>query len=409
MTLEPNPAALDEARGVALPGDCWPVSSIRIARSVSEIEEIREVWSSWEGHRDSDIDFYLAFIESSPETVRPHVIVIYRKERPDAMLIGRLEQVRIELKIGYLHLPEFQANCLTFVQGGLRGNASADNSRELVSSIMNSLHNREAEVAFLHFADVESAIHLAARTIPNVLSRDHLFQPSVHYRMALPKNAENALSHLSKNHRKDIRRMAKKLTDAGPVRTSCYRTPDDVARILADMEEVAQKTYQRGLGVGFSDTVQTRRMLHLCAEKGFLRAYFLYLDETPISYWVGTVCDSVFCSDYLAFDPRFGEYSPGTFLQTKVIEELCRSGVAQIDFGPGEALYKQRLATETSQTVSVYIYGPGLKALMINAGRTATGQLERFLRNALQRTWLYSRIKKSWRLQRTPKNDQEVA
>ena len=43
MTLEPNPAALDEARGVALPGDCWPVSSIRIARSVSEIEEIREV------------------------------------------------------------------------------------------------------------------------------------------------------------------------------------------------------------------------------------------------------------------------------------------------------------------------------------------------------------------------------
>ena len=80
------------------------------------------------------------------------------------MLIGRLEQVRIELKIGYLHLPEFQANCLTFVQGGLRGNASADNSRELVSSIMNSLHNREAEVAFLHFADVESAIHLASRS-----------------------------------------------------------------------------------------------------------------------------------------------------------------------------------------------------------------------------------------------------
>ena len=43
---------------------------IRIARSPSEAEALREVWTAWGGKRDSDIDFVLMIIESYPEALR---------------------------------------------------------------------------------------------------------------------------------------------------------------------------------------------------------------------------------------------------------------------------------------------------------------------------------------------------
>lgn len=102
---------------------------IRIARSPSEVEALREVWIRWGGHRDSDIDFVLTIIESYPEALRPHVISIYRDGQPDAILIGRLERKRIPFKIGYLKVFRPWARCLTFVYGALRGNAYSKTRR----------------------------------------------------------------------------------------------------------------------------------------------------------------------------------------------------------------------------------------------------------------------------------------
>src|ERR1035437_4668742 len=75
--------------------------SVRIARSIGEVEAIREIWTAWKSHRDSDIDFCLEFVWSGEAFIRPHVIVIYRYGRPDAMLVGRLERARMNSKVGY--------------------------------------------------------------------------------------------------------------------------------------------------------------------------------------------------------------------------------------------------------------------------------------------------------------------
>jgi len=40
-------------------GECQEIE-IRTARSLPEIEELRESWMAWPSHRDSDIDFYLS-------------------------------------------------------------------------------------------------------------------------------------------------------------------------------------------------------------------------------------------------------------------------------------------------------------------------------------------------------------
>ena len=65
---------------------------IRVARSLCEVEALREPWSAWPGHRDSDIDFHLMKLQSDPEVVRPHVIALYQSGKPQAVLVGRLER-----------------------------------------------------------------------------------------------------------------------------------------------------------------------------------------------------------------------------------------------------------------------------------------------------------------------------
>ena len=57
---------------------------------------MRRVWSAWPSHRDSDIDFCLEFGWTREEVVRPHVILVYRDGKADAMLVGWIEKTRLE-------------------------------------------------------------------------------------------------------------------------------------------------------------------------------------------------------------------------------------------------------------------------------------------------------------------------
>ena len=88
---------------------------VRIIRDFAGIEEIREVWSAWHNHPNSDIDFYLTILRSMPGEVRPYIVMLYRGEAPQAMLIGRLENGQIDLKFGYKTLLKPKARVLTFI------------------------------------------------------------------------------------------------------------------------------------------------------------------------------------------------------------------------------------------------------------------------------------------------------
>ena len=142
------------------------------------------------------------------------------------------------------------------------------------------------------------------------------------------------------------------------MKVSCYREPGELDDVIPQVEEIAKKTYQRGLGVGFQDTEEIRRRLRFCAEKGWLRVYVLHLGDLPCAFWIGTLYHGCFCSDYLAFDPNFGAYSPGTFLLMKVVEEFCGAGVKEIDFGPGEGRYKEQFGNLPSNEASIFVSHP---------------------------------------------------
>jgi hypothetical protein len=388
-----------EPRMALLP-ESTPGTTVHVARSVGEVEAIREVWSAWNNDRDTDIDFCLQYVWERDGFIRPHVIVIYRDGRPDAMLVGRLEHSRTDLKIGYFRLLKVRTRLLTFAHGGLLGNDSPENSEQFLKSISNALRNGEAEMALLHQIGADTCLYQKALTVPGFATRDYLVKPSVHNVMKLPGTIDEVYGALSGGHRSELRRKRKKILKvfSGSVAVRCFREPDELEDALSDIEQIAAKSYQRGLGVGFQDSEQMRHRLRLCAQKGWLRIYLLTLDSKASAFWAGTVYKGRFCSDYLGFDSQFGDYSPGTFLLTEMIDDLCRSGVREIDFGLGAGRYKERFGNSKSAEASIYIYAPTLKGFALNALRTVTGLVDDVLRSALERTNLLPRIKKLWRM-----------
>ena len=50
---------------------------IETFRTKSELEVVRDFWSSAHTHRDADFEFYQFISELFPHVVRPHVIAVY--------------------------------------------------------------------------------------------------------------------------------------------------------------------------------------------------------------------------------------------------------------------------------------------------------------------------------------------
>lgn len=398
--MEP-PAATSEQYEPSVPSTAGsaPAIEIRVARSAAEVEAIREIWSSWNLSRDTDIDYCLEFVWSMEEFERPHVIVLYRNGKPDAALLGRIERTKMAQRIGYLQLPGIQARLLTFPSDGFLGNASPENSEVFVRCVLSALRQGEADAAVLEQVGMESAILQNALRLPNVAGRDHVLKPVPHSVLNLSDDTEALWQGLSSGVRADVRRKKRKLLRefGSKAKVQCFRKAAELDSAIPLVEMIAQKTYQRALDVGFRDTEQMRRRLRFFADRGWLRMYLLTLNDEPSAFWVGCVCNGNFFSDYLAFDPKFGEHSPGTFLLGEVIEDLCRSGVLKLNFGAGEGRYKERFSNCHWTEASVYIFAPSLKGVLLNVLRTTVGVLGNRLKQGLERTKLLPTVKRVWR------------
>jgi hypothetical protein len=203
---------------------------IRVARTVLEVEALREPWTTWGGHRDSDIDFVLMIIESYPEALRPHVIALYRNGQPDAVLIGRLERKRLSFKVGYLNIFRPMSRCLTFVYGAFRGNQSRENAEKLLGEVLDCLKHDEADLALLEFVPTNSALYEFGLKLPSRFGRDSLPAQQAHELMAIPKTIDEVYRRMSSDRRIEIRRRIRKF-QANPdnvPKVVCYRETADI-------------------------------------------------------------------------------------------------------------------------------------------------------------------------------------
>jgi len=379
---------------------------VKVFREIADLETIRPIWESWPGNRDSELDSYLTFLRSNPGSVRPHVVVVYRDAAPDAILVGRMDIDSIRCRLGYLRL-DLPAKILCFVYGALRGNPSRENCDLIVNSILESLSSREADAAYMNFIRQDSDLCRISLKKPSPLSRDYIQITQPHFAATLPASVESFYKGLSSGARWQTKSKQKKLLKAygDKAKIRCFRDGSELDAMVQDLEYVAKKSYQRGLGVGFNDGPETRESLRLLASKGRLRAYVLYLADRPCAFWVGDINGNTFGSDWLAFDSEFAKYSPGMFLILKVIEGFCdgnREGVTAVDFATGHAQYKEVLSNQEWRETCSYIFAPTLKGISLNFAWTLIGGMDKAIKKALSSTGFLQRIKKGWRARARP-------
>lgn len=376
---------------------------VKTFRTVQDIELLRDKWTEWGMHPNADIDFYCMILAQRPEIVRPHVLAVYRDDSLDAILVGRIENASIGLNFGYSVLSKVHARRLTFIRGGFLGNRSPENGEALVSEVLRSAKQEKVDlVLFSHF-DSNCTLVQVARRSRSYCFRDHAAESQAYRCMSVPPTLDHLYQRLSPKVRKNLKWQAKKLLGDFPdqVRIVAFTGMDDLDLMFQDIERIAGKTYQRGLGTGFEDVPEMRSRMKLLAGKGWLQSHVLYIGDQPAAFWVGTLFRGVVHSNFMGYDTAFSKYSVGMFLLLQTIKEYCdersEGNIVEIDFGLGDAQYKEVLADRVSQECSINMFAPTPKGLWLNLLVTPPALANKWAKKLLAKTGMLQKVKKGWR------------
>ena len=374
--------------------------TLRVAKTIPEVEELKDTWKLWCEDPNADIDYFLASARCRTDFVRPHVMVVYRDGQPDCMLIGRLEHTSLSLNAGYTTLFRPRVRRLFFVQGGFLGNQSQQNSAFLVQGIMSCLQHGEADTAeFLRLRE-DSSLYCASREKASFLRRGHGMPVHEHRSVRLPDSFDAFLHGLSRKNRHELRRHEKKLTAdfAGQMRIHCYRKEEELGDLAREVNKVSETTYQRAIGMRFKTDVETLESLRIAARRGGLRGCVLYLADRPCAFFIGNQYKSTFHGNFMGFDSRFSKYSPGLYILMHSIEECFEPGhrATQLDLGWGDRQYKRAFCNQMWKDGPVYLYAFSFKGLKLNLLRSGTSLIDLWARKLLLKSALLQKFRKRW-------------
>ena len=372
---------------------------VRVLRTESELEEIRDIWMQWQQHPNSNRNFYLTIVGARPETIRPHVIVVYRGPRPDALLIGRVEQNDVHFKLGYMTICRVRTRSLVFIYKGLLGNDCSDNAQTLLLEISKALQEHEGDVALLSSFGTESPMYTCAKQVIGLRSWSYFDDPQSHWSITLPTSFDEFLHRLPTKVRRNRKQEANKLLRdfSGSVTITCFSKCSEIETMIDDVESIAKKTYHRGLGVGFVANEENRRRFVTAAKQGQLRGYVLYVASRPCAFMIGTLYAGTFYGDFMGYDPAHQRYSPGTFLLLRIINDLCSIGAKRVDFGFGDAWYKEHFCDCEWKESSIHMYAPTAKGILLMVLQNCTSFINRTGTNILRRSNLILHAKRTWR------------
>lgn len=373
---------------------------IKIFSSIEEIETIRNYWKGLQNHPLTDIDFYLTIIQMRQDIAHPYIIMIMKAGVPIGLFISRIDQTEFNFKIGYKKIFTKKIRQLTILYKGILGDYSENTFKIFLHEVSRGLKKKEYDIIYFEHLNIEDITFKLVTTIPGYLNRNKNLKTYTHYVLSLP---EEMSKFYKTKHRKDrLKRIIRKLENEyqDRIRYEKFVSVEDVDKICYDAEEISKKTYHRGIDAGFIDNNENRQRLILTAEKGWLKAYLLYIDDEPIAFWIGTFYKDVFYLDFTGYLQDFAKFEVGTVLYLNMIEDLCKSKIKTIDYGYGDAEYKQRFSDSKWDESTVYIFPSSIFGIIMKISKEAEVIISRFLNSMFSRV----NIKKKWRKKLLKKN-----
>ena len=373
---------------------------IRVARSVDELEPLREAWEQLQGRQFStDPDVFPLILDWQPQTLRPHVVALEREGETTALVLGRIEDIRLRTRIGYRTVYAPRVRSLTVVYGGVLGDLDDEGAEVVLGALRRHLASGEVDVLRLRNVDTGSPLRRAVGGTSSIL-HEHGAPTASHWELAVPNSYDAFLASLSPSTLKSVRRYSRRLEKSFGDRLSfrIFRGASEGDRVFTDLAAVARKTYQHALGVAFAQSEFERRIERLLMNRGWFRAYVLYLDGEPISFWHGHAYRGAFFIGIPGYDPAYTDLRVGNYVLYRLIEDLCADdAIDTLDFGWGEAEYKRRLSTRSRLEQDVHLFAPTAKGCLTNVARSSLLTGVTGVRSLLARTEMIDPIKRRWR------------
>lgn len=390
-TLRAAPAAPDAESDVR----------VTVARTMPEARALVAAWRTLQGSNViTDPDYYFRVLEVSPRVRHPYLVLVERDGRPELMIVGRVEDLELPCRLGYKTVYEPVLRTLTVVYGGFLGDAVEESAELLLGELRAALDRGEADLLHLPHLRVGSRLYEVARTRPSWLCRSHATDEKPHWRLHLAGSHDEFVSSLSARTREGVRRAARRLEReyGSELEVAVFDDRASLERLLADVEEVAAKTYQRGLGKGLGAGDLQRSVTETWIDRGWFRAWVLYLRGRPVAFWHGLAYRDTFRTGIAGYDPALAKLNVGTYLLMRTIADLCADPAIRIvDYGYGDAEYKRRFGDESWVEDDVVVYAGRLRPVFVNLLRSSLLHVNAFAKRLARRAGVYGRVKRAWR------------
>lgn len=376
----------------------------RIINTFEELEVIRTCWEQWQDRPNNDFAQFKMLCQLRAEVESVCVIVIEINNQPRALLAGRVENRQFVPSVGYMTPLKISAKVMTLIHQGVLGEMDQEIAKETVSQLWSLLRSGVADAIEFNNLPEDSPLLEALQHYGSGIFYEGNSRWSIHRQMTIPAEGEFLKSKVGSKQRWKIRKRQQEIETAFPnkIRWCWISQVDDVPRLCARLEETAAHTYQRALGVGFVDDEEQRRRVALFSSQGQFRAQTLEIDGKIEAFWIGVVCRNIFYSSATGYNQALSAYEIGTLVFVHMVDELAREGVHKLDFGGGDAVYKQRFGDRSWRESTVCLFAPTGKGLFLRSIRSLFFAIDLLGRSMIERMGLLDRLKTGWRRRLKP-------
>jgi len=171
-------------------------------------------------------------------------------------------------------------------------------------------------------------------------------QVAFSYEIILPRTWESYLQMLAGKQRHEIRRKLRRLNEAGEIRFRVIKRPDEISENI-DIFFSLFKASRPDKSEFLTEQMMSffRLLAQRMAQQGFLRLFFLDIDQVPAA--------GVMCFDYdntlflynNGYNPQFSHLSPGFLSKVYSIRDSIEQGKLRYDLLKGDEGYKKRLGS----------------------------------------------------------------
>jgi len=364
-----------------------------VLRSFADSEAIQADWRRLSSHPDHNWDMYWRAIGDQGQSSEPYAIASLEDGRLGSALVGRIERSEVHLRLGYWKPVRVSVRRIIIPMHGLLGQGDEAHLAAMVDRVVQDLRDRRADLAVFEYLEQDSALHRVAKGVAlSFWMRDRVPERRIHRYLRLP----TTFREYDRQHKGLLQKVRKfeKAFD-GRFEHRLLTREDEIEAFCEGAEAVVRRTYQRALRVGFLNSERDRGTIQAAARQGAWRAFVTLVDGKTVAFWCGCSFGSSAFLWWTGYDTDYQEFSPGLVASTRMVERLITEGITTVDFGGGDAPYKERLCNDSRWEESVGIYAPGLKGSLTNGIHGLDAAVGNLSRTKLK--GLANRLKTPWR------------